>query len=142
MNQMWWHSPLRPAFRKQRQVNFCKFKANPVYIVKFQANQTRRDKTASKAKVNIVLKVPKFLSLAQNSKSNCRPPELLTYLKSIGPLNTVQNIRHFPFTPQISLGCFSQELKYFYLSLLNLFHETIILYPYNSLNPSTYLHSH
>jgi hypothetical protein len=33
---MWWHTPLVPAFGKQKQVDLCEFKASLVYLVSFR----------------------------------------------------------------------------------------------------------
>jgi hypothetical protein len=33
---VWWLTPLTPAFRRQRQVELCEFKASLVYIVSFR----------------------------------------------------------------------------------------------------------
>jgi hypothetical protein len=36
LNQAWWHRPLNPALRRQRQENLGEFKATLVYIVSFR----------------------------------------------------------------------------------------------------------
>jgi hypothetical protein len=37
INQGWWHTPLTPAFRRQRQVDLCNFKASLVSRVSSRA---------------------------------------------------------------------------------------------------------
>ena len=40
----WWHTPLIPALRKQRQVDLCEFGARVVYNSEFQGRfQTYRE---------------------------------------------------------------------------------------------------
>ena len=42
--RLWWPTALIPAFRRQRQVDLCEFKANLVYIVSSRtAGATQRN---------------------------------------------------------------------------------------------------
>ena len=56
--QMWWHTPVIPAFGRQRQVYLCEFKANLGYIgvpgqqglFREKEKQTNKPKDTTKAK--------------------------------------------------------------------------------------------
>ena len=40
---VWWHTPLVPAFGRQRQVDLCEFKASLVYRVSSRTSRIHRE---------------------------------------------------------------------------------------------------
>lgn len=55
----WRPTPLKPALKRQRQVNFCEFEANLVYIVSFRPGlHTETLSRKIKIKINVMLNFP------------------------------------------------------------------------------------